>query len=40
MASFTEQATLKVIDQSSAHIRKINAALKQLQATTRSLRRR
>ncbi|MBR1070241.1 hypothetical protein ABIF66_008843 [Bradyrhizobium japonicum] len=27
MASFTEQATLKVIDQSTAQINKINAAL-------------
>jgi hypothetical protein len=38
MASFTEQATLKVNDQSSAAIAKINAELKKLDATARSLK--
>lgn len=38
MASFTEQATLKVVDQSTAQINKINAALKKLFATARSLK--
>ena len=38
MASFTEQATLKVNDQSSAAIAKINAELKKLDATAKSLK--
>ena len=38
MASFVEQATLKVNDQSSAQIRKINAELKKLFATAKSLK--
>lgn len=38
MATFTEQATLKVVDQSSAQIKKINAELKALFATARSLK--
>ena len=38
MASFTEQATLKVVDQSSAKLRKINAELKKLFATAKSLK--
>jgi hypothetical protein len=38
MASFTEQATLKVNDQSSAAIRKINAELKKLERTAKSLK--
>ena len=38
MASFTEQATLKVVDQSTAQINKINAALKKLLATANSLK--
>src|SRR5262245_3369987 len=38
MASFVEQATLKVVDQSTSQINKINAALKKLQATARSIR--
>ena len=38
MASFTEQATLKVVDQSSAQLRKINAELKKLMTTARSLK--
>src|SRR5262245_50864576 len=38
MASFTEQAVLKVVDQSSSQISKINAQLRQLAATARSLR--
>ncbi|MGQ2185266.1 hypothetical protein ACT4MK_18205 [Bradyrhizobium barranii] len=38
MASFTEQATLKVIDQSTAQINKINAALRRLDATARKLK--
>jgi hypothetical protein len=33
MASFVEQATLKVVDQSSSQINKINAELKKLLAT-------
>ena len=37
MASFVESATLKVIDQSTGPINKINAALKSLQATAKSL---
>jgi hypothetical protein len=40
MASFVEQATLRVVDQSSGQINKINAALKRLQATANSLRSR
>jgi hypothetical protein len=38
MASFTEQATLKVADKSSAQLRKINAELKKLFATAKSLK--
>src|SRR5262245_15256803 len=38
MASFVEQATLRVNDQSSAAIRKINAELRQMQALANSLR--
>jgi hypothetical protein len=38
MASFVEQATLKVVDQSSAQIAKINAELKKLFATAKSLK--
>jgi hypothetical protein len=38
VASFTESATLKVIDQSTAQLRKINAELKKLMATARSLK--
>jgi hypothetical protein len=38
MASFVEQATLKVNDQSSAAIKKINAELKKLDQTARSLK--
>jgi hypothetical protein len=38
MASFVEQATLRVNDQSTAQINKINAALKKLFATAKSLR--
>ena len=38
MASFTEQATLKVVDQSTAQIRKINAELKKLFATANRLK--
>src|SRR5262245_54006375 len=38
MASFVESATLKVNDQSSAAIRRINAELKKLQATARSMK--
>lgn len=38
MASFTEQATLKVNDQSSATLKKINAELKKLEATAKSLK--
>src|SRR5262245_677867 len=38
MANFTEQATLKVIDRSSATIRKINAELSKLQRTARSIK--
>ena len=38
MASFVEQATLKVNDQSTAQIKKINAALKELNKTARSLK--
>jgi hypothetical protein len=38
MASFTEQATLKVTDKSSAQIRKINAELKKLFDTANSLK--
>jgi hypothetical protein len=37
MASFVEMATLKVVDQSSAQINKVNAALKQLQAPSKQL---
>lgn len=38
MASFVEQATLRVNDQSTAQINKINAALKKLFATAKSLK--
>src|SRR6187402_3023198 len=38
MASYVEQATLRVNDQSTAQINKINAALKKLFATARSLK--
>ena len=38
MASFTEQAILKVVDKSSPQIRKINAELKKLFATAKSLK--
>jgi len=38
MASFTEQATLRVNDQSTAAIRRINAELRKLQSTARSIR--
>lgn len=38
MASFVETATLRVNDQSSAQLRKINAELKKLQATANSLK--
>jgi len=38
MASFVEQATLRVNDQSTAQISKINAALKKLFATAKSLK--
>jgi len=38
LASFVEEATLKVNDQSSAQIRKINAELKKLFATANSLK--
>jgi hypothetical protein len=38
VASFTEQATLKVVDKSSAQLRKINAELKKLFATAKSLK--
>ena len=38
MASFVEQATLRVNDQSSAAIRKINAELKKLERTAKSLK--
>ena len=38
MASFTEQAILKVVDRSSSQIRKINAELKKLFATAKSLK--
>lgn len=40
MASFVESATLKVIDQSSGPINKINAELKKLFATANQLKRR
>ena len=38
MASFTEQATLKVNDQSTPAIRRINAELRKLQSTARSIK--
>ena len=38
MASFVESATLKVIDQATKPIQKINAELKKLQATAKSLK--
>lgn len=38
MASLTEQATLKLVDKSTPQIRKINAELKKLFATARSLK--
>ena len=38
MASFTEKATLEVKDKSTAQIKKINAELKKLQATAKSLK--
>jgi len=38
VASFTERATLEVKDRSTAQIRRINAELKKLQATSRSLK--
>lgn len=38
MVSFTESATLKVVDQSSGEIKKINAALKALFKTAKSLK--
>jgi hypothetical protein len=38
MASFTEQATLLVKDGSTAPIKKINAALKEMFKTARSLK--
>ena len=38
MASFVEQAVLKVSDQSSGPINKINAELRKLQQTARSLK--
>jgi len=38
MASFTEQATLSVVDKSSAQLRKINAELKKLFTTAQSLK--
>jgi hypothetical protein len=38
MASFSETATLSVIDNSSKQISKINAELKKLMATAKSLK--
>jgi hypothetical protein len=38
MVSFTESATLRVVDQSTGSINRINAALKQLKKTTDSLK--
>jgi hypothetical protein len=38
VASFTEQATLKVVDQSTAPLRSINAELKKLLSTARTLK--
>lgn len=38
MASFVEQATLKIVDQSTGQIKKINAALKDLFKTAKSLK--
>jgi spore germination protein YaaH len=38
MASFVEQATLIVKDQATSQINKINAALKQLNATAKSIK--
>lgn len=38
MPTFTEEAVLRVRDQSTAQINKINAALKQLQATAKSIK--